>query len=154
MRIPRVYLDTSVVGGYYDAEFAEITRRFFEELRLGRLRGVISDVVERELRPAPEPVQRLITGPEAYPCEIFMETAESLALADAYLRAGVVSANYADDCRHVAIAMVAQVDVLVSWNFRHIVQFDRIQKFNAVNLQSGYRLLEIRTPREMVHYDN
>lgn len=89
-----------------------------------------------------------------YSFEICLESAESLALADAYLKAGVVTVNYADDCRHVAVAMVAQVDVLVSWNFKHLVQFDRIRAFNAVNLHSGYRMLEIRTPREMVHYDN
>lgn len=61
--------------------------------------------------------------------------------------------EYRDDCRHVALASVTGVDLLVSWNFRHIVQYDKIRKFNAVNMLRGYPTLEIRSPLEVIYHE-
>jgi len=77
-----------------------------------------------------------------------------MALAEAYLQAGVVPERYREDCEHVAIATVARVDVLVSWNFRHIVRYDRIRQFSGVSLRRGYLAIEIRSPLEMVEYED
>ena len=76
---------------------------------------------------------------------------EAEALANAYLKAQVVNAKHIVDAQHIAIASVARVDVVVSWNFRHIVNLTKIRGFNSVNLRLGYPLLEIRSPRDLVH---
>jgi len=60
-------------------------------------------------------------------------------------------ARHIADAQHIAIASVERVDVLVSWNFQHIVNLDRIHAFNSVNLKLGYLMLEIRSPREVIH---
>jgi hypothetical protein len=77
----------------------------------------------------------------------------SIALARACLDAGVVTGRYEDDCRHVAIATIDRVDVLLSWNCHHIVNYDKIRLFNGVNIIKGYGQLEIRTPAEVIEYD-
>ncbi len=149
MKIPRLYLDTSVIGGYFDPEFAEPTRRLFAALEAVRFVAVLSPVVTRELLLAPEEVQRLVRQPGPIRWEFAAASAEGDRLAQAYLDAGVVGSQFRDDCLHVALATVHRADVLVSWNFRHIVRFDRIRGFNAVNLREGYGMLDIRSPLEV-----
>jgi hypothetical protein len=149
----RCYLDTSVVGGYYDAEFAESTRALIDEIRCQRVVGVISDLVVSELRGAPAKVRDLLLPGFGAPWEVIEETEESMVLAKAYLEAGVVAERFEDDCRHVAMATVDRVDILLSWNCRHIVHYDKIRLFNAVNLIKGYDPLEIRTPSEVIEYE-
>jgi hypothetical protein len=78
---------------------------------------------------------------------------EVLELRDAYISAGILSPNSAEDAAHVAAAAVAGVDLIVSWNFRHIVHFDKIRMYNAVNSLRGYKPLEIRSPSEVVDYE-
>jgi hypothetical protein len=73
-------------------------------------------------------------------------------LADAYISAGIVGENAREDAVHAAAAAVASADLIMSWNFRHIVRYDRIQGFNGVNVLSAYRALDIRCPLE-VDYD-
>jgi len=80
-------------------------------------------------------------------------TDEVRTLADAYFTAGALGRANADDALHVAAATVARADVIVSWNFKHIVNFQRIRRFNGVNLASGYPMLDIRSPLEMDYGD-
>lgn len=77
---------------------------------------------------------------------------EASALAEEYLTAGVIGSAHLEDARHIATATVQRVDVLVSWNFKHIVNLDRIRGYNSVNLRLGYALLEIRSPQEVLRY--
>lgn len=74
-------------------------------------------------------------------------TAEAMILAEAYQAQGILTPNYFADGLHIAIATIANVDVLVSWNFRHIVNFHRIRLFNSVNLSLGYKAIQIFSPR-------
>jgi len=93
------------------------------------------------------------SGAEVVP-EADIETlqldAEARELAEAYIAAGVLTAKMRADAQHLAIATVARVDVLVSWNFTHIVNLQRIHGYNSVNLRKGYPMMEIRTPREVL----
>jgi hypothetical protein len=73
-----------------------------------------------------------------------------IQLAEKYMEQKIVSKNYYSDALHIAVATVIGVDVLVSWNFKHIVNLDKIKLFNSVNLREGYNMLEIRTPREVI----
>ena len=86
--------------------------------------------------------------------EFILQDAQSDALAEEYIRQAVVARRMLTDAYHLAIATIASVDVLVSWNFRHIVNLDRIHGFNAVNLRAGYPMLEMRSPLELWKDDN
>jgi hypothetical protein len=76
---------------------------------------------------------------------------EAISLADTYIAYGAVTEKHLIDAQHIAIATIERVDVLASWNFKQIVNLERIRKFNAVNLMQGYHLLEIRSPLEVLY---
>ncbi|MBI3194382.1 MAG: PIN domain protein [Ignavibacteriae bacterium] len=104
-----------------------------------------------ELEDAPENVKSVIPSiPNEHLTYIFLDN-ESNDLARAYLAEGAVAEKSISDARHVALATVHHADVLVSWNFKHIVNVNRIHLYNAVNLKSGYPLIEIRSPKEIIY---
>jgi len=149
----RVYADTSVFGGVFDVEFEWASRAFFQEVREGRFALVVSAVVRGELVPAPMNVRELLE--EMLPLAEALQTVpEAVALADAYVAAGVVSSGSLEDALHVALATVSGCAVIVSWNFRHIVHLERIAQYNAVNAARGYRPIEIRSPLEVISYED
>ncbi len=96
-----------------------------------------------------KPSLRHTKVPEENIEHVFLDE-ESIALANAYLKEGVIAERSLSDARHIAIATVERVDVLVSWNFKHIVNLNRIRMINSVNLKFGYSLIEIRSPMEVV----
>jgi hypothetical protein len=111
---------------------------------------VLSSLTVQELGEAPVEVhRRLASVPEGH-IETLQLGAEAQGLADAYVSAGVLPTRMRADAQHIAIATVARVDVLVSWNFKHIVNLRRIHGYNSVNLRQGYPMIEIRTPREVL----
>ena len=148
-RTIRVYVDTSVIGGCLDDEIRTPSIRLFNRSRAGDALLVISDTTLAELASAPPKVRNVIDELPRECLEFVHQTAESEGLAEEYIRQAVVSRRMLADAQHIAVATVARVDVLVSWNFRHIVNLDRIHGFNAVNLRAGYPLLEIRSPLEV-----
>ena len=145
----RVYLDTSAIGGVFDEEFQEDSRRLFKAIRDGRATALISSVTQEELEGASTHVQAVLLDLPADGLVRLPDDPEVEALTEAYLTAGVVTARYRGDAAYIAFATFYGADVLASWNFRHIVNLHRIQQFNAVNLMQGYRPLEIRSPREL-----
>ncbi len=148
MTAMRLYADTSVFGGLFDEEFQEASRVFFEEIREGRLQLVVSTLVEDELRDAPDGVRN--TWNEVLPlAELREVTDQAISLSDAYLNAGVVSPKWKRDCLHVALATVAHCAMIVSWNFRHIVNYRKIHHYNAVNAMEGYPIISIYSPLEV-----
>ncbi|MCK4416898.1 MAG: PIN domain protein [Candidatus Latescibacteria bacterium] len=147
----RIYIDTSVIGGCEDEEFSEWSIQLFEEIRQGSRIAVISDLTRRELEGAPDSVRQvLLSLPDANVENVFL-TEEAETLAQNYVKDGVVNIKHTVDAQHIAIASVERVDVLVSWNFRQIVNLNCIHAFNSVNLKSGYPLLEIRSPRDVIY---
>ena len=107
----------------------------------------------QELVDAPAQVRnRLALVPEKH-IETLQFDAEARDLAEAYIAAAVLSPQMRVDAQHIAIATVGRVDVLVSWNFKHIVNLERIHGYNSVNLRKGYPMIEIRTPREVLSDD-
>lgn len=146
----RIYVDTSVIGGCEDEEFMEASRRLLERFVRGDYVLVLSDLTIQELAAAPASVRgHLARVPEDH-IEPLRLGAEARELAEAYVSAGVIGQAMLADAQHIAIATVAHVDVLVSWNFKHLVNLFRIHGFNSVNLRRGYPMLEIRVPREVV----
>jgi predicted nucleic acid-binding protein len=146
----RIYADTSVFGGIADKEFESISKRFFEEVREGKHELIMSDVTAEELRDAPETIRLFIAGLPEGSIERVTLNQEMVALRDAYLAAKVVGRAQIDDAAHVAVATVMKADVILSWNFKHLVKWSRIRRFNAVNLTLGYPLMTILSPREVV----
>ena len=146
----RVYVDTSVVGGCLDEEFAGESRALLEMARRGEIMILVSDLLFKELARAPKTVQQVLVDLPRECVEEIQQSDASQHLCQAYLDAGVVSPQSENDAHHVALSTVARADVIVSWNFKHIVHFDKIRLFNAVNLREGYPLIDIRSPKEMV----
>ena len=148
----RIYVDTSVIGGCLDCEFEEASLNFFTLFKTGSNILVISDITLAELETAPQEVQEiLLLVPTDY-MDVIEFSEEANQLAQTYLRDGVLSRKSIADAQHIATATSNRVDVLVSWNFKHIVNLKRIHGYNSVNLKLGYPILEIRTPKEVLNY--
>jgi hypothetical protein len=152
MRSLRVYADTCVFGGAFDQEFGTVTERFFHEVRLGRFSLVISALVRKELQEAPDHVRDMFVGLLPW-ITVEPVSDEALDLQQAYLDAGILTPKWADDALHVAIATVTDCSLIVSWNFQHIVHYQKIPQYNAVNARFGYRPLAVYSPMEVLHYE-
>jgi len=147
----RAYVDTCVFGGAFDEEFAVPTSQFFNEVRLRRVQLIISPVVTDEILLAPQSVCELYFS--LRDCVIIVDPDErAIALQQAYLTAGIVSPKWEADALHVAIATVFGCDVIVSWNFLHLVNFRRIKAYGRVNVENGYPPIDIYTPKEVLTY--
>jgi len=150
----KVYIDTSVIGGCFDPEFEEWSTNLFNDFRNGRMIAVVSDITLDELSGAPEMVQRnFATIPHEY-LEVLLSDNETNDLAKMYMDEGIVTGKYFEDALHIAIATIYQVNVLASWNFKHIVNLNKIRMYNSVNLKYGYPMIEIRTPREILRNED
>jgi len=148
----RIYIDTSIVGGYFDEEFSEATKGLFERLENNEIVFVISDLLDLELTGAPQNVRELLYSFSADKFERVQLTEEAIQLADKYIAEKVVGKTSLEDCRHIALATINRVDVLASWNFKHIVNLDKIKGYNSVNYRFGYPMIEIRSPKDLVNY--
>jgi hypothetical protein len=146
----RVYADTSVYGGCFDEEFVRESRGFFDAVHSGRFTLVVSPTVLTELQRAPEQVRKVLAGLPPAAIEMMDFSDEIRLLRDAYLQARVLGAEHLADAEHIASASVAEVDFVVSWNFKHIVQFEKIAAYQGVNLLNGYREIRIYSPKEVV----
>jgi predicted nucleic acid-binding protein len=124
-----------------------------QDLRDGTFKPLLSQVTATEIQDAPNQVQELYAELLTLEPEIIEVTESALELADAYQARNILTPKFYDDGLHIALATIAEADVLVSWNFKHIVRFDKIRLFNAVNLEYGYKPLQIYSPREVTTYD-
>lgn len=152
MKVQRVYLDTSVLGGCFDPEFAPWSNGLVADFRNKTLHPVLSTVVAAELQAAPQPVQAVYEELVTLGADMLQVTEPAIELAAAYQQRGILTPKFYTDGLHIALATVAEVDIVVSWNFKHIVHFDKIRLFNAVNLERGYKPMYIHSPREVTSY--
>lgn len=153
MKKLRLYVDTSVIGGLFDTEDAKRVRTvetLLLAIRNSVYEGFISRLTIAEVLAAPakiyEPLQARIaeTG-----FQILEETAESTSLAEAYLSADAIPQRYRDDARHVAIAVAHDLDYIVSWNYKHMVNISVRRLVNSTNIRMGYNPIEIISPEEV-----
>ncbi|MCR4315275.1 MAG: hypothetical protein NUW37_02890 [Planctomycetes bacterium] len=150
MKKLRIYLDTSVFGGCFDDEFSVESNKLIDEIKEGKFILVVSELVFFELRGAPEKVRDLFDSIDNGCWELFDRNDEVEELRDLYVSSGVLGNGSLQDAEHVALATVANTDMIVSWNFRHIVHYDKIRGFHSVNLLKGYRAISIYSPKEVV----
>jgi predicted nucleic acid-binding protein len=153
MRVLRVYIDTSVIGGCFDPEFSLWSNRLVQDFRDGRYIPVVSSIVATEIDSAPEQVRTKFEEILQLDPAFLELTEEVVNLAEVYSSHGALPPKFRNDLLHIALATVANVDVLVSWNFKHIVRLEKIRIFNAVNLELGYKLLQIHSPQEVASYE-
>lgn len=148
-----IYADTSVFGGVFDVEFEEPSKAFFGAVRNARFVLISSELVRQEIKAGPQHVNEFFTDilPTAEITEI---TAEALRLQQAYTDAGILSEKNSTDALHVALATISQASLIVSWNFKHIVNFQKIPMYNAVNTLHGYREIAIYSPLEVIEYED
>lgn len=145
--IKRVYIDTSVFGGYFDSEFDEPTKKFFNILNTKNITILVSEILELEVYKAPDQIVGLFES--LTNIERVQITDEAKKLAELYISENVVGRTSIADCQHIALATINKADVLVSWNFKHIVNLERIRGYNSINFREGYQMTEIRTPKEI-----
>ncbi|HRN48568.1 MAG TPA: hypothetical protein PK110_02825 [Niabella sp.] len=150
----RIYIDTSVFGGYFESEFELWTKVLFDNILKGKFKVLISRLTDIELENAPQQVRDLATSLPTDNVEWLDITTQAVQLADKYIDEKVVGQTSHSDCIHIAIATLNYADVLVSWNFKHIVNHLRIRGYNAVNFKYGHKILDIRSPREILEYED
>ena len=153
MRKQRIYIDTSVIGGCFDNEFKYWSNQLFNDFFVGKKIAVISETSLEELSFAPDTVKSIIKQIPDDSLEVIELSEEITQLANDYIASGALSVKSKEDALHIAAATISEVDVIVSWNFKHIVNLDKIRKYNSVNLNRGYRLIDIRTPMEVISYE-
>jgi predicted nucleic acid-binding protein len=148
----RIYLDTSVFGGVFDQEFEKPSKMLFQQIKSGLYSLVTSAVVQEEISSAPKEVNALFYEMINI-AEIVEVEEKALELREAYLNAKIVSPKFSDDALHVALATIANCQMLVSWNFKHIVHFDKIPLYNAINVLNGFDSISIFSPQEVIIYE-
>ena len=153
MKVQRVYIDTSVLGGCFDAEFARWSNGLMKDFRLGNFKPVVSEVVATEIENAPENIQRVFADLIDLGAEQLAIDNQVVEVANAYQDRGILTPKYYDDGLHVALATVHEADVISSWNFKHIVHYDKIRRFAAANIDLGYNAIQIYSPREITNYE-
>lgn len=149
MKKLRLYIDTSVIGGYYDKEFAEDSRRLIHAAITKKVTLLLSDLMVDELMSAPEKVRRVLAMIPEPSVEALPLTEGVKKLRDAYLKAGILTPSSENDAAHVAMATMSRADAIVSWNFKHIVQLEKMRAYNKINQMYGYEYLNIVTPGEI-----
>ena len=150
----RLYLDTSVFGGLFDDEFEEFTKPLFERILSGEFIILFSTVTQDELSNAPLRIQDMVKKLKIENTEFLLENDEAVELATQYIGEKVVGQTSHVDCLHIALANINRADLLISWNFKHIVNVERIRGYNSINMKFGYKPLEIRSPRDLMNYEN
>ncbi len=150
----RIYIDTSVFGGYFDEEFSEHTKPLFDRLKNNQFILLFSTVTQEELENAPVKVKEFVKGLKAELTEFLDLTDDAVELATEYINEKVVGKTSYADCLHIALASINKADYLISWNFKHIVNVERIRGYNSINIKYGYKQLEIRSPRDLMKYED
>ncbi len=156
MKKLRLYLDTSVISHLDAPEVPEKeadTRRLWEDIKLGKYDVVMSELIYSEVDRCPQESKRLMMRSELAEIESTYadQTDEADRLADLYVTVGGLPPKSADDAMHIAIATVAGCDVILSWNFRHIVNLRAMNAVDATNIKEGYKTLRILSPTMMLN---
>ncbi|MCF6156865.1 MAG: PIN domain-containing protein [Candidatus Brocadia sp.] len=148
------YLDTTIFNFVFaegDAERKDITAKFFNNLPSIAEGIYISEEVIREISRAPEPrksqLEDLVRKTNPLLLDIDLETEE---LAERYIKEGIIPEKYRSDALHIAVTVINGIDVIVSWNFEHIVKLKTRIMVGGVNKLLGYHEIEICSPEEVV----
>ena len=152
MKKLKLYLDTTIFNYAFADDCPterDITLKFFRQI--DRFEVCISDIVLREIFRCEEIKQKkLLDIVHRHDLEVFNFDDNADELAIAYVKNGIIPVKYQDDANHIALASVHNCDVLLSWNFQHIVKVKTKREVAGINLLKGYNLIDIYTPKEVV----
>jgi predicted nucleic acid-binding protein len=149
--IKRVYVETSVISGMFDSnDHPAKAQPFWDAVKRGEIRVVLSNVLYDEIKVAPLHIREYYGNIPALQSERIEETEESKRLASVYTAARIVTKQHLTDCKHVALAAIARADAIVSWNCTHIVNENRIDRYNDINEAFGLPRIKILTPDEVI----
>jgi len=141
-----------VFGGVFDAEFRESSIQLFEQVKRGEVVCLYSDMVDDELVNAPKNVRDFVKSIDAICFENISVNISVVRLAMKYMSEKVIGIDSFEDCLHVAFATIYAADILVSWDFKHIVNSNRIAGYNSVNFKMSFKSIEIQSPKQI--YNN
>jgi predicted nucleic acid-binding protein len=152
MRTLKIYLDTSVIS-HLDAPDApdkmRDTLKLWEAIKQGEYEACISALVLQEIGHCFEPKQSVMRE-AIFGITLLEETTEVDALASRYIVSGILGQKNKADCVHIAFACVYNCDIIVSWNFKHLVNVKTISGVKGVNALEGYREMPIYTPTMLI----
>ncbi len=140
-------------------QLRDATIEFFENfVNTGRYEVYISDIVITEIEATKDAEKRiqLLNVTENYPIGFVDEqqSTEIIRLADLYLKNGILPVKSKADAFHIAICVVNQMDILLTWNYKHLANINRKHKITQVNIENHYlHPLEIITPFEVIDDD-
>jgi hypothetical protein len=150
----KLYLETTIPNFLFadDApDEKQITEVFFEWLKISPHELFVSPLVEQELSAAPEPkrakMRRVL---RSLPLTDLVISNEAEGLAEAYVIGGAIPRRFEDDALHVALAVCHHLDVVVTWNMRHLAKPSKVARINAINAQRGYPLIRVETPKQVM----
>lgn len=153
MKKLKLYVDTSVLGGLFDTEDAKrlnTVNLLLRSIKDGVYEGFISQLTIEEVLAAPSKIhETLLARISEAGFQILEETEESIILAEAYLTDGAIPEKYRDDARHIALGVVHDLDYIVSWNYKHMVNISVRRLVDSVNIRLGYNQIEIIAPEEV-----
>lgn len=149
-----LYIDTFVIGGYFDVEFEKETKLLFKAIFNGEFHVLYSSVTENELLNAPKQVRELLKLIDENSKTRIELTEGAVILGDTYIAENVVGKTSREDCFDIALATIHKANILVCWNFKHVVNITRIRGYNAVNTKLNYSTIDIRSPKEIVNYED
>jgi len=157
MKKLRIYLETTIPNYLFadDApEKRDITLLFWEEVKEGKYEVFVSDVVKAEIKDTTDATKReklldVITG-----IKNLGITEECRNLSKRLIDEGVIPKRYEPDALHIAIAIIYEMDVIVSWNMSHIVNLNTKMKVKEITRKYHYKEIEIATPEEVIEYEN
>ena len=157
MRTPKIYLETTMFNYYFEPErdAHPDTVKLFEEIRAGKYQAFTSTYAIDELERAPEDkYRRMMTLIGNYGIAVLDQSDEANNLATLYQEQGILPARNTTDARHIAVATVNDLDMILSLNFEHIVRKKTVVMTGSLNVQLGYRPIDIRSPMEVVDREN
>ncbi|MCL2630800.1 MAG: hypothetical protein FWD49_04680 [Firmicutes bacterium] len=157
MRVPKIYLETTIFNYVFEhgrKDEQSQTIRLFEEIKAGKYLAYTSQYVVDELDDAPEPRRtQMFDLLKEHKIGLIPSSAEIERLANVYIADGIISKNYLTDARHIAATSATNLDVIVSWNFQHIVRLKTIAMTEIANLKEGYKKIIIISPREVIDHE-
>jgi predicted nucleic acid-binding protein len=157
MRKPKIYLDTSVISYLYQLDAPEKmndTLALWEEIQAGEYQAVISEITTKELLNCTEPKRsKMLDYLNEADFEVFSIISEINNLAKEIINHGILTAKSLDDCRHIAAAIVNNCDIIVSWNFKHLVNVRTINGVRAITVPNHYKPIDIYSPTMLLKGD-
>ncbi|SFW27333.1 PIN domain-containing protein [Chitinophaga sancti] len=146
-----IYVDTSVFGGCFDKEFMEDSLKLMEEFKRGSKKMMYSNLVSEELKAARNEVRNQPLQVPLMHCVWTKAPFKARLLANRYIAEGILGYDSEVDAMHIATATLQNADVVASWNFKHMANESRIQRFNKINTNMGLRTIKIKTPHAILN---